>query len=392
MSEARIIKKTPEMEEYEYETGKLAIWKGKESKEFRKWQVKKQKKLIKKQESETLSLSREERKQLKIDLKQKKEIGKDYEHLIVVENLHKTYLLGTTAVAALRGIDITIDKGDFIDIMGPSGSGKTTLLNLIGGLDTPTRGKIFLEGRNISMLNDNDLAEIRRERIGFVFQFYNLLPQMTALENVMVPLHFSGKLSRRGKRKKAIDLLTLVGLEERSHHAPSELSGGEQQRVAIARAFANDPAICVLDEPTGDLDSKTGIMILNLIRDLNKRGATFISVSHDAAVSEFASKVFHMMDGKLTDKGKIGGLKETDSMQLRRKQEAEINKEKCKSKIFKYLFTNQGKNHIQVREIKKSIPNPIIMNLPEHFNDILVELLQENNISGKVVGDELFLE
>ena len=392
MSEARIIKKTPEMEEYEYETGKLAIWKGKESKEYRKWQVKKQKKLIKKQESETLSLSREERKQLKIDLKQKKEIGKDYEHLIVVENLHKTYLLGTTAVAALRGIDITIDKGDFIDIMGPSGSGKTTLLNLIGGLDTPTRGKIFLEGRNISMLNDNDLAEIRRERIGFVFQFYNLLPQMTALENVMVPLHFSGKLSRRGKRKKAIDLLTLVGLEERSHHAPSELSGGEQQRVAIARAFANDPAICVLDEPTGDLDSKTGIMILNLIRDLNKRGATFISVSHDAAVSEFASKVFHMMDGKLTDKGKIGGLKETDSMQLRRKQEAEINKEKCKSKIFKYLFTNQGKNHIQVREIKKSIPNPIIMNLPEHFNDILVELLQENNISGKVVGDELFLE
>ena len=392
MSEARIIKKTPEMEEYEYETGKLAIWKGKESKEYRKWQVKKQKQLIKKQESETLSLSREERKQLKIDLKQKKEIGKDYEHLIVVENLHKTYLLGTTAVAALRGIDITIDKGDFIDIMGPSGSGKTTLLNLVGGLDTPTRGKIFLEGRNISMLNDNDLAEIRRERIGFVFQFYNLLPQMTALENVMVPLHFSGKLSRRGKRKKAIDLLTLVGLEERSHHAPSELSGGEQQRVAIARAFANDPAICVLDEPTGDLDSKTGIMILNLIRDLNKRGATFISVSHDAAVSEFASKVFHMMDGKLTDKGKIGGLKETDSMQLRRKQEAEINKEKCKSKIFKYLFTNQGKNHIQVREIKKSIPNPIIMNLPEHFNDILVELLQENNISGKVIGDELFLE
>jgi len=392
MSEARIIKKTSEMEEYEYETGKLAIWKGKESKEYRKWQVKKQKQLIKKQESETLSLSREERKQLKIDLKQKKEIGKDYEHLIVVENLHKTYLLGTTAVAALRGIDITIDKGDFIDIMGPSGSGKTTLLNLIGGLDTPTRGKIFLEGRNISMLKDNDLAEIRRERIGFVFQFYNLLPQMTALENVMVPLHFSGKLSRRGKRKKAIDLLTLVGLEERSHHAPSELSGGEQQRVAIARAFANDPAICVLDEPTGDLDSKTGIMILNLIRDLNKRGATFISVSHDAAVSEFASKVFHMMDGKLTDKGKIGGLKETDSMQLRRKQEAEINKEKCKSKIFKYFFTNQGKNHIQVREIKKSIPNPIIMNLPEHFNDILVELLQENNISGKVVGDELFLE
>ena len=392
MSEQRIIKKTPEMDEFENETGKLAIWKGKESKEFRKWQVKRQKDLIKKQKADTLSLSREQRKQMKIDLKQEKEIGKDYEHLIVVENLHKTYLLGTTAVAALRGVDLTIDKGNFIDIMGPSGSGKTTLLNLIGGLDTPTRGKIFLEGRNISMLNDNALAEIRRERIGFVFQFYNLLPQMTALENVMVPLHFSGKLSRRGKRKKALDLLALVGLEERSHHTPSELSGGEQQRVAIARAFANDPAICVLDEPTGDLDSKTGILILNLLRDLNKRGATFISVSHDAAVSEFATKVFHMRDGKLTHEGKIGGLKETEAMQLKRKQDAEINKEKCKSMIFRYLFANQGKTHIMVNDIKNSIPNPIIANLPEHFNDILAELLQENNINGKVIGDALLLD
>ncbi len=392
MSESRIIKKTPEMDDYEEETGKLAIWKGKVNKDFKKWQIKKQKDSIKKQKIETLSLSRQERKQVKTELKQQKEVGKDYEHLIVVENLHKTYLLGTTAVAALRGVDLTIDKGDFIDIMGPSGSGKTTLLNLIGGLDTPTRGKIFLEGRNISMLNDNALAEIRRERIGFVFQFYNLLPQMTSLENVMVPLHFSGKLSKRGKRKKALDLLSLVGLEERSHHAPSELSGGEQQRVAIARAFANDPAIVILDEPTGDLDSKTGIMILNLIRDLNKKGATFISVSHDAAVSEFASKVYHMMDGKLTHEGKIGGLKETETMQIRRKQEAEINKEKCKNMIFRYLFANQGKSQIKISDIKDSIPNPIFMNLPEHFNDILAELLQENNISGKVVGEDLFLE
>jgi len=240
------------------------------------------------------------------------------------------------------------------------------------------------------MLNDNALAEIRRERIGFVFQFYNLLPQMTSLENVMVPLHFSGKLSKRGKKKKALDLLSLVGLEERSHHAPSELSGGEQQRVAIARAFANDPAIVILDEPTGDLDSKTGIMISNLIRDLNKKGAPFISVSHDAAVSEFASKVYHMKDGKLTKEGKIGGLKETETMEIRRKQEAEINKEKCKSKIFQYLFANQ-KSQIKVSDIKDSIPNPIIMNLPEHFNDILAELIQENNINGSITGDILFL-
>ena len=391
MSEDSNMKKSPEMEEYEQETGKLAIWKGKVSNDFKKWQNRKQKEEIKKQKLEMLSISREERKQLKEDIKHGRDIGKDYAHLIVAENLHKTYLLGTTAVAALRGVDLVIDRKDFVDIMGPSGSGKTTLLNLIGGLDTPTRGKIFLEGRNISMLNDNDLAEIRRERIGFVFQFYNLLPQMTAMENVMVPLHFSGKLSRRGKRKKALDLLRLVGLEERGHHAPSELSGGEQQRVAIARAFANDPAICVLDEPTGDLDSKTGVMILNLLRDLNKRGATFIAVSHDAAVSEFATRVFHMRDGKLTHEGKVGGLKETQIMELSRKQEAEINKEKTKNWIFRYLFANQGKREIMILDIKNSIPEPIIMNLPEHFNDILGELIEENKINGKIEGNILLL-
>jgi ABC-type lipoprotein export system ATPase subunit len=214
---------------------------------------------------------------------------------------------------------------------------------------------------------------------------------MTAMENVMVPLHFSGKLSRRGKRKKAMDLLRLVGLDERAHHTPSELSGGEQQRVAIARAFANDPAICVLDEPTGDLDSKTGVMVLNLLRDLNKRGATFVAVSHDAAVSEFATRVFHMRDGKLTHEGKIGGLKETEIMQLKRRQETEINKEKCKSKIFQYLYTNQGRNEIPISDIKGTIPNSIVMNLPEHFNDILQELIEENNFFGRIEGEILIL-
>ncbi|MFW9785561.1 MAG: ABC transporter ATP-binding protein [Candidatus Heimdallarchaeota archaeon] len=389
MSENSIIEKTAEMDEYEEETGKLAIWKGRVSKAFKKWQQKKQKDEIKSQKLDSLALSRVEKRKLKEDIKHGRELGKDYDHLIIAENLHKTYLLGKTAVAALRGVDLIIDKGDFIDIMGPSGSGKTTLLNLIGGLDTPTRGKIFLEGRNISMLNDNDLADIRKERIGFVFQFYNLLPQMTALENVMVPLHFSGKLSRRGKRKKALDLLRLVELEERAHHTPSELSGGEQQRVAIARAFANDPAIVILDEPTGDLDSKTGVMILNLLRDLNKRGATFVAVSHDAAVSEFATRVFHMRDGKLTHEGKVGGLKETEAIETRRKYDAEVNKEKCKTLIFKYLFANQGKSEIRLDDIKSTIPSQIIMNLPEHFNDILVELLKENNIDGNVQGEIL---
>ena len=389
MTDITKIRKTPEMEEYEQETGKLAIWKDKLSKDFKKWQQKKQKEEIKKQKIELLTASREEKKQIKRDFKAGKEVGKDYEHLIVVENLHKTYLLGTTAVAALRGVDLKIDEGDFVDIMGPSGSGKTTLLNLIGGLDTPTRGKIFLEGRNISMLNDNDLAEIRKERIGFVFQFYNLLPQMTALENIMVPLHFSGKLSRRGKRKKALDLLRLVGLEERAHHTPSELSGGEQQRVAIARAFSNDPALIILDEPTGDLDSRTGVMVLNLLRDLNRKGATFVAVSHDAAVSEFATRVFHMRDGKLTHEGKIDGLKETEVMELNRKQEAEINKEKAKNMIFKYLYTNQGKVEININEIKSSIPNSILLNLPEHFDDVLKELVEENNLKGYFEGNLL---
>ncbi len=391
MPKSPVIEKTPLMVQFEEETGKLAIWKGKLSKNFEKWKKKKKQEEAKELKEKILVQSRIEKKKMKKETKQDKVAGKDYDHLIVVENLHKTYLLGTTAVAALRGVDLTIDNGDFVDIMGPSGSGKTTLLNLIGGLDTPTRGKIFLEGRNISMLSDNDLAEIRRERIGFVFQFYNLLPQMTAMENVMVPLHFSGKLSRRGKRKKAMDLLRLVGLDERAHHTPSELSGGEQQRVAIARAFANDPAICVLDEPTGDLDSKTGVMILNLLRDLNKRGATFISVSHDAAVSEFATRVFHMRDGKLTHEGKIGGLKETEIMQLKRRQETEINKEKCKSKIFQYLYSNPGKLEIPISDIKSAIPNSIIMNLPEHFNDILEELIEENNFFGKIEGELLIL-
>ena len=215
---------------------------------------------------------------------------------------------------------------------------------------------------------------------------------MTAMENVMVPLHFSGNLSRRGKRKRAMDLLRLVGLDERAHHTPSELSGGEQQRVAIARAFSNDPSVVILDEVTGDLDSKTGIMILNLLRDLNKRGATFVAVSHDAAVSEFANKVLHMKDGKLATEGEIGGLKETKIMEITRRQETEINKEKCKSKIFQYLFSNQGKTEIIISEIKKYIPNAILMNLPEHFEDILHELIEDKNINAKFDGELLVLQ
>ena len=170
------------------------------------------------------------------------------------------------------------------------------------------------------------------------------------------------------------------------------MSGGEQQRVAIARAFSNDPSVVILDEVTGDLDSKTGIMILNLLRDLNKRGATFVAVSHDAAVSEYANKVLHMKDGKLTTEGEIGGLKETSIMEISRKQETEINKEKCKSKIFQYLFANQGRTEMKINEIKSSIPSSIVMNLPQHFEDILQEMINENNLVAKIDGELLILQ
>jgi putative ABC transport system ATP-binding protein len=385
------MRETELMKEYEEATGNLAVQDGEITSKYKKWKQEKVKEKIKKKRKKELVRSQKAKK-VKEQYDQGQKAEKDYDHLIVVENIHKTYLLGTTAIAALRGVDLIIDKGQFVSIMGPSGSGKTTLLNLIGGLDTPTRGKIFLEGKNIAMLKDSELADIRRDKIGFVFQFYNLLPQMTALENVMVPLHFSGKLSKRGKEKRAMDLLSIVGLDERADHTPSELSGGEQQRVAIARAFANDPAICVLDEPTGDLDSKTGIQILNLLRDLNERGATFIAVSHDAAVAEFATRTLHMRDGKLTHEGKVAGLKETDVMELRRKKDAQINKEKCKNQIYQYLFKNKGKNKFNISDISNSIPDPILRNLPIHFNDILRELIEDDTIKGKIKEDILILE
>ncbi len=386
------MRETELMREYEEETGNLAVIDGEITTKYENWKNMKIKEKIKEKRKQELLSSKQTRKKIKEEFDQGKKVDKDYDHLIVVENIHKTYLLGTTAIAALRGINLTIDKGEFTLIMGPSGSGKTTLLNLIGGLDTPTRGKIFLEGKNIATLKDSELADIRRDKIGFVFQFYNLLPQMTALENVMVPLHFSGKLSKRGKEKRAMDLLSIVGLEERAHHTPSELSGGEQQRVAVARAFANDPAICVLDEPTGDLDSKTGIQILNLLRDLNKRGATFIAVSHDAAVSEFATRTLHMRDGKLIREGKIVGLKETYIMEIQRKNEAEINKEKCKRKIYQYLFNNQGKKEFKITDIANSIPEPILKNLPIHFDDILREIIEDDTIKGQIKEDILILK
>jgi putative ABC transport system ATP-binding protein len=230
-------------------------------------------------------------------LKAAKAVDKD----VILEciNIHKTYLLGSNAVAALRGIDLVIKKQEFLTIMGPSGCGKTTLLNLLGGLDYPTRGKIMLEGKDMSKFSDNMLADLRRDRIGYVFQFYNLLPLMSALENIMIPLHFQGVLSQKQKVDRAMSLLAMVGLADRAKHTPSELSGGEQQRVAIARALANNPAIVLLDEPTGDLDSKTSREILELIRELNLKGATFVASTHDKRVPLFGKRNLDILDGRL---------------------------------------------------------------------------------------------
>lgn len=220
------------------------------------------------------------------------------EPIIIVDNIHKSYLMGKEAVPALRGVSLDIQAGEFVCLMGPSGSGKTTLLNIIGGLDEPSRGHITIQGENLVALSENQLATLRLQKMGFVFQNYNLLANFTALENVEAPMVLN-KVNRRGRKQKAQELLDKVGLGDRSHHYPSELSGGQQQRVAIARALANDPPILIGDEMTGDLDSETGFAIMRLITDLNKEGMTIVFVTHDPRMSEYAGRVVRLRDGKL---------------------------------------------------------------------------------------------
>jgi len=221
------------------------------------------------------------------------------ETAVEVENLHKSYVLGPAAVAALRGVDLTIPKGDFVAITGPSGCGKTTLLNLIGGIDFPSRGSVYVDGIDLSSLSGDRLADLRRDRIGFVFQFYNLIPTLTARENVEIPLQFRGV--RPGKRREqSLAMLERVGLKDRADHKPSELSGGEQQRVAIARALINEPTLILLDEPTGDLDTATGKDIMGLLQNLNEQEkVTMVVASHDPAVAEASSRVIWLRDGKV---------------------------------------------------------------------------------------------
>src|SRR5436190_10673876 len=215
------------------------------------------------------------------------------------ENLHKAFVLGSNAVGALRGVDFAVARGEFVAVMGPSGCGKTTLLNLVGGIDVPSRGTVWVDGIEISKLSDDALTDLRRDRLGYVFQFYNLIPTLTARENIETPMQFQGK-SKAERRARAMGLLTRVGLADRADHKPSELSGGEQQRVAIARALANDPALVLLDEPTGDLDSATGKEILGLLQKLNREEkVTLMVATHDAAVAAISSRVVRLRDGKI---------------------------------------------------------------------------------------------
>jgi putative ABC transport system ATP-binding protein len=217
---------------------------------------------------------------------------------VIVEavNLKKTYMLGKVPVHALRGVDLKVEAGDFLAILGPSGSGKSTLLNLIGALDKPTEGKMVIEGTDISTLNDDRLADLRR-RVGFVFQFFNLIPRFSALQNVELSLSISG-LGRSERRKRAESLLGAVGLAERVNHKPAELSGGEQQRVAIARALANDPRFLLMDEPTGNIDSTTAMEIMSLLKGLNaERRVTMIMVTHDQRLAAQSKRTVQMSDG-----------------------------------------------------------------------------------------------
>jgi len=213
-------------------------------------------------------------------------------------DLKKTYMLGKVPVEALRGINIKVEKGDFLAILGPSGSGKSTLLNMVGALDKPSEGKILIEGVDVSTLNDNQLADLRLN-VGFVFQFFNLIPRLTARENVELAMSIAG-VSKNERRKQAEHLLETVGLKDRMGHKPSELSGGEQQRVAIARALANDPKFLIMDEPTGNIDSKTAAEIVELITRLNdEQEATIILVTHDARMAAKAKRTVQMLDGAI---------------------------------------------------------------------------------------------
>jgi len=220
---------------------------------------------------------------------------------VICEDLIKIYKTGKIEVVALRGLDLKVDKGELRVIVGPSGSGKSTLINIIGGITKPDAGKVFVDGESIVDMTEKQLVEYRRKRVGIVFQFFNLIPTLTALENVELPMILVG-VPRSERKRRAQELLKTVGLEHRMHHKPSELSGGEQQRVAIAAALANNPPLILADEPTGELDSVTGMQIAELFKQLNKQhGKTMIIVTHDLSMARIADRISRIVDGKITE-------------------------------------------------------------------------------------------
>ena len=227
--------------------------------------------------------------------------------IIELKRVWKTYKMGESNVHALRGIDFSVQLGEFVAIQGPSGSGKSTAMNLIGCLDVPTRGDVLLDGHDISRLSESDLAQIRGRKIGFIFQKFNLIETLTALENVMLPLTFQG-VPEDERRERAITLLTQFGLGDRMHHKPNQLSGGQQQRVAIARSLSVDPPVILADEPTGNLDSKTGKDVMSFLRDLNERqGKTIVLVTHDDALAHAADRIAFLKDGIIVKSQRVRG-------------------------------------------------------------------------------------
>lgn len=220
--------------------------------------------------------------------------------IIKVRDLHKIYEMGETLVRALDGISLEIEEGSFNVAMGPSGSGKSTMMYLLGGLDRPTKGSIEVAGQLLEDLDENQLAHFRRETVGFIFQSFNLIPTMTAVENVAFPLRFSGQ-SKRKRREKAMELLDRVGLADRAGHKPTELSGGQQQRVAVARALVHTPRLILADEPTGNLDTASGGSIMGLLTGLHDTGRTILMVTHDPRMRRFANNTIHMLDGHVVD-------------------------------------------------------------------------------------------
>lgn len=218
--------------------------------------------------------------------------------IIHLENIQKSYFMGKQELKVLKGLSLDVFKNEYVALMGPSGSGKSTLMNIIGCLDTPTGGKYILNEKDVSQMDDNSLAEVRNTEIGFVFQQFNLLPRLTALENVALPLVYAG-MSRKLRNEKALHVLDMVSLTDRSHHKPNELSGGQCQRVAIARALVNDPAIILADEPTGNLDSITSYEIMDIFEDIHSRGNTVILVTHEEDIASHAHRIIRLLDGNI---------------------------------------------------------------------------------------------